>query len=72
MFTTIIDVDFASDVKSFIDNSDDVTFDTPALRAFINSLPDTSLLKVTKIIGSPTKIVSVDVITKDYMKSIFE
>ena len=69
MTNVIYDVDLASDMKSFIlNNSDDVSFDSPTLKKNIIDSNDDDLLRVGKTIDSPIRIVSVDIVDATFFK----
>jgi len=70
MATKIDYVGLASDVKNFVAIAN-VGFDDIGLRDKIFDADDDDLLKITKLIGSNTKIVSVDLVDDDFiMKAV--
>jgi hypothetical protein len=70
MVTRIDYVGLASDIKDFVAIAN-VKFDDIGLRNKIFDTDDNDLLKVTKLIGSNTKIISVDLVDDDFiMKAV--
>jgi hypothetical protein len=64
--TTITSIDLASDVRNFISKVN-VDYSHDSFRTKIFSTDGDSFLKVTKTIGSDTKIVNVVLIDNDYV-----
>ena len=62
------DVDTAGDVKDFITMSKDISYENEKVKDFIFSCDDSDLLKVTKTINSPIKIIEVVKIDDNYIK----
>lgn len=70
MVDVIYDVDVASDVKDFLlSNAGDVTFDKPQLKTDILGANNDTLIRVGRVIDSPTMIVSVDVVDAAFLES---
>lgn len=70
MSDIIYDVDLASDVKDFIvSNDDDVSFSDSTLKSKIMSMDNDKLIRLGKIINSPTKIVSVDIVDSAFFRA---
>jgi hypothetical protein len=63
-----VEYELAEDVKEFIAKNQDVTFQDQSLKERIDASDDTSLLKVTKTIGSPIKIVEVEEATVELIE----
>jgi len=57
----IIDIDLAEDVKEFVSQNNEVQIEGD-LKQKINGADNDELLKITKYIGSPTKIVNVEIV----------
>ncbi|MEK6933833.1 MAG: hypothetical protein AABW75_03085 [Nanoarchaeota archaeon] len=69
MINVIYDVDIARDIKDFIvNNSDDVDFSSLDIKKKIFSVNDDDLVRIGKIIDSPTKIVSIDVVDAAFFR----
>ncbi len=58
------EIDFASDVKDFISNSSDVTYENEQIKKTILESDNLELLEVTKKIGSPIEIIEVKKISE--------
>lgn len=70
MADVIYDVDLAIVFKNFIlSNSDDISFDSLDLKAKILNKNNGDLIRVGKLINSPTNIVSVDDIDAAFFKN---
>lgn len=69
MSSIIYDVDLATDVKSFVvSNWNNILFDNSKLKDAIMKADNDDLLRVGKIINSPMKIVSVDIVDANFFK----
>jgi hypothetical protein len=68
MVITFSDVDFASDVKDFVSTSSDVSYQNESIKNLIFSSSNDQLLKVTKTIASPIKIISVEKVDEDFIE----
>lgn len=63
----IIDIDSAKEVKQLIEINDDIEI-APELEKQVNAFDDDDLLKVTKTIGSFTKILAVELVTEELLQ----
>ncbi|MFA5108690.1 MAG: hypothetical protein WC492_04120 [Candidatus Micrarchaeia archaeon] len=66
MVVKIIDIDLTEDVQEFIKVNADVTC-SDLLKKVISDAPKGELLKVSKEIGSFTKIISVEIVTEELL-----
>ena len=64
---TFSDIDLAGDVKQFISMSKDVSYASDKIYEFVFSCDDSDLIKVTKTIASPIKIIDVVKVDEDYI-----
>ncbi|MDP3729019.1 MAG: hypothetical protein Q8R18_06245 [bacterium] len=65
----IFDVDLASDVKSLFSSDKDITFTDLRIKDTVFNLDDDVLVRVGKSISS-LKIISIDIIDVDYLKTV--
>lgn len=63
----IIDIDLAGDVNEFIKINEDVDI-TPELKTKIENFDNMDLVKVTKQIGSFTKILNVELVDDELLE----
>jgi hypothetical protein len=68
MVITFSDIDFASDVKDFVTMSSDVSYDDEKFKELILTSEDTQLLKITKTIASPIKIINVEKVDEQFIE----
>lgn len=69
MNNVIYNVDVAGDIKDFIvSNSGDIDFGSLDIKKKIFAMDDGDLVRIGKIINSPTKIVSVDVVDATFFR----
>lgn len=67
--TIIYDVDYARDIRGFILNNDDITYSAKDTKDKIMKANDNDILRIGKVIGSPVKIVSVDILSPDFFRT---
>jgi hypothetical protein len=67
MVLTFSEIDFANDVKDFISMSSDVSFENPKMKEDILASEDDQLLKITKTIASPIKIIKVEKVDEAFL-----
>lgn len=65
---TFSEIDVACDIKQFLSMSKDISYSGDELKTFIFSCNDSDLLKVTKTIASPIKIVKAVKVDDDYIE----
>jgi hypothetical protein len=68
MVLTFSEIDFANDVKDFISMSSDVSFENPKMKEDILTSDDNQLLKITKTIASPIKIIKVEKVDEAFLE----
>jgi hypothetical protein len=68
MVLTFSEIDFANDVKDFISMSSDVSFENPKMKEDILNSNDNQLLKITKTIASPIKIINVEKVDEAFLE----
>tara|TARA_Y100000034_G_C6575552_1_gene249568 strand:+ start:126 stop:383 length:258 start_codon:yes stop_codon:yes gene_type:complete len=66
----VYDVDLAKDVKSWIANNRDVTWDDDSLKPMLKNIADDAVLRVGKVIGS-LRITSIDLVDDCFLAKIF-
>lgn len=62
------EIETAGDVKDFVSTASDMPYDDDKIKEQIFSFDDCDLIKVTKTIASPIKIIKVDKVDEQYIE----
>lgn len=67
----VYDINLSQDLRILVSENPDIKYADASLKDKIFSIPDNELVRVGKVISS-IKIVSVDVVSIDFLKKIFK